>query len=340
MGKPESDYIFTTSKKQNHICSFLFYLHQGGQSSFIIVCSLFQQSVEMPILEIAPDESLVRQLVSEHWGTSVVALLFTYLAITLLWNEFWPGLRQIPGPIFAGFTRLFLVYHAAQGDGHTLYQDLHQKYGRMVRVGPQKVSISDPDVIPIIYNIGSKYEKVSLSLHDFHKCLLINIQSRFYDPFASTYKRRPLENLFATRDTEWHRRMKSTVASAYSFSSLRQFESMIDECSTMFTNAMNDMAGQPIDFGRWLQWYSFDVVGKITFSQDFGFLRNRKDTKNVIDGINAGTKVNTIISQIPELHPWLLGNDRLMNVLMAIPAVAKANPIVVLNKVCLGRRNR
>ena len=134
--------------------------------------------------------------------------------------------------------------------------------------------------------------------------------------------------------------MKSTVASAYSFSSLRQFESMIDECSTMFTNAMNDMAGQPIDFGRWLQWYSFDVIGKITFSQDFGFLRNRKDTQNVVDGIDAGTKVNTIISQIPELHPWLLGNDRLMNVLMAIPAVAKANPIVVLNKVCRERKNR
>ena len=121
----------------------------------------------MPALEIAPDESLVRQLISEHWRTSVVAVLFTYLAISLLWNEFRPGLRKIPGPIFAGFTRLFLVYHAAQGDGHTLYQDLHQKYGRMVRVGPIKVSISDPDVIPVIYNIGSKYDKVSLSLHDF-----------------------------------------------------------------------------------------------------------------------------------------------------------------------------
>ena len=33
------------------------------------------------------------------------------------------------------------------------------QYGTMVRVGPNKVSISDPEVIPIIYNIGSKYTK-------------------------------------------------------------------------------------------------------------------------------------------------------------------------------------
>ena len=107
----------------------------------------------------------------------------------------------------------------------------------------------------------------------------------------------------------------------------------------MFTNAMNDMAGQPIDLGRWVQWYAFDVISKITFSQDFGFLRNRKDSLNVVDGIDTGTKLNTVIGQVPELHPWLLGNERLMDLLMSIPATAEANPVSTLRKVCLGAQD-
>lgn len=202
-----------------------------------------------------------------------------------------------------------------------------------MRVGPEKVSLSDPDTIQVIYGIGSKYNKVSHVPDELLHHLLNGFQSVFYDAFAATYKRRPLDNLFATRDIEWHRRMKSTLAQAYSLSSLRQFGSMIDECSIMFTNAMRDLAGQPIDFGRWVQWYAFDVIGKITFSQDFGFLKNRRDGLNVVDGIDTGTKINSVIRQIPELHPWLLGNERLMDLLMAIPAMAKANPANTMKKV-------
>ena len=102
-------------------------------------------------------------------------------------------------------------------------------------------------------------------------------------------------------------------------------------------NAMKDLAGQPIDLGEWLQWYAFDVIGKITFAQTFGFLEDRQDPDKVIDGIESGTRYNTIIGQIPEMHPWLIGNERLMNLMMKIPAVAKANPVTTFKRVRLER---
>jgi hypothetical protein len=47
-----------------------------------------------------------------------------------------------------------------KGDNHLLYCSLHSKYGDIVRVGPNKLSISDPAMIPIIYGIGSGFRKV------------------------------------------------------------------------------------------------------------------------------------------------------------------------------------
>jgi Cytochrome P450 len=135
--------------------------------------------------------------------------------------------------------------------------------------------------------------------------------------------------------------MKSTIAQAYSLSSLRRLELLVNECSIAFTDAMNDMAGQSIDLSMWLQFYAFDVIGNITFSQTFGFLKDRKDSLQIIDRLEARTRYNSVIGQTPELHPWLLGNEKILNVLMAIPAFAKANPITTLSKarqseVCVG----
>ena len=292
----------------------------------------------MPSLEITKELTVLYEILADHWKTSLLAALVGYLTVTTLWTTFQPGLRTIPGPIAARFTRLFLLFQASKGNGHTIYQELHHKYGRIVRVGPGKVSISDPDMIPVIYNVGSKYGKVRQSLDDTRHYMLNDIQSSFYSAFTSTQDGSIHENLFATRDLEWHRRMKSTVAQAYSLSSLRQLESLVDECSRMFTDAMKDLAGQPIDLGRWVQWYAFDVIGNITFSRTFGFLKARKDSFGVVDGLEAGTRYNSIIGQTPEFHPWLLGNETLLNLLMVIPAVAKANPVTKLDEVCLERK--
>ena len=126
---------------------------------------------------------------------------------------------------------------------------------------------------------------------------------------------------------------KSAISQAYSLSSLRELEPLIDDCSALFMSAMKDLAGQPVDIGKWLQWYASDVIGKITFAQTFGFLENRQDPDKVIDGLEVGNKYNTIIGQIPEMHPWLIGNGRLMDLMMKVPSIAKTNPVTTFEKV-------
>jgi hypothetical protein len=50
-----------------------------------------------------------------------------------------------------------MVYNGA---GPAQYRKIHEKYGPIVRVGPNEVSVADPTMIPRIYGIGSKFTKV------------------------------------------------------------------------------------------------------------------------------------------------------------------------------------
>ena len=69
-------------------------------------------------------------------------------------------LRSIKGPFIARYTDLWRVLKVHQGDMHNVYIELHQKYGSLVRVGPNCISISGPEALAAIYNISEKLPKV------------------------------------------------------------------------------------------------------------------------------------------------------------------------------------
>src|SRR6266542_2079055 len=87
---------------------------------------------------------------------SLAIVLFISYIVYTLWKAFGPGLGNVPGPRIARLTRLYLVNETRKGKGHTLYCELHAKYGPIVRIAPNKVTISDPVAIPLIYGVGRK----------------------------------------------------------------------------------------------------------------------------------------------------------------------------------------
>lgn len=91
----------------------------------------------------------------------IVILVFITVsyAVSCLFSYFRPHLRQVPGPFLARFTRLYKVYLSIKGDMHIEHQNLHKKYGPVVRTGPNSVSIGDAEMIPEIYLQGHSYQK-------------------------------------------------------------------------------------------------------------------------------------------------------------------------------------
>jgi len=63
-------------------------------------------------------------------------------------------LRHIPGPFLAKFTNIPRFSWVKSNRAHDIHIDLHRKYGRIVRYGPNMVAVSDPAEIGKIYGFG------------------------------------------------------------------------------------------------------------------------------------------------------------------------------------------
>lgn len=93
-------------------------------------------------------------------AVSLYLLLLSFIVLCFIRTRYRRGLRRIPGPFFASFLPVDRLRTAASGlqfEDHLRY---HEKYGPLVRVGPNHVSVADGDMIPKIYNINAKFYKV------------------------------------------------------------------------------------------------------------------------------------------------------------------------------------
>lgn len=195
--------------------------------------------------------------------------------------------RNIPGPFLAQFTDLWRLWNVWKRDSHETYLKLHKKYGDVVRIGPNCISISKPDLIPTIYGVGKGY-----------------VKSDFYSVWQNIVNGRRVASMVFTTDEAVHAAMKRPIASAYSLSTLKDFEPLIDSTTAVFLSRLDELfasTGKICDLGNWLQWYAFDVIGELTFSKRLGFLERGEDVEGVCEAVGRNFGRCSVLGQMP----WL-----------------------------------
>lgn len=252
----------------------------------------------------------VVRVLSSVLGTYGPHLFLAYLVLRLFQNRFKPHLRKIPGPPAAGWSRLWRAWDASTGNCAYTFIDIHRRYGKVVRIGPAVVSLSDPKWIPTLFNSKETFKKTN-----------------FYPIQDIIYNKKAEPNLFSSIDANAHRNDKRRVGSAFSLPILLENEPAFDENLNLFMEKMSGFAkrGQDFDLGLWLQYFAFDVVGQVSIGKRFGFMDRGEDVDNIIHGITGGLTYFSVIGQIPELHKLLLGNPLLRAVM---PSMEKTNPIL------------
>lgn len=83
-----------------------------------------------------------------------VALLASLSLLYALLVALFSPLRKVPGPLAARFTNLFYLNRVRHGRFHYENSILHRKYGPLLRLGEDLVSVDDPSALKTIY--GSK----------------------------------------------------------------------------------------------------------------------------------------------------------------------------------------
>ena len=103
-------------------------------------------------------------------------------AIYVAYQRFFSPLAGIPGPFGASLSRLWIVKHSWQGNMHRQMIDLHSKYGKIIRTGPNEVSVADVKALKAIY--GSLSHPSSLHLVMFDTELTVNSHQDLARSFA------------------------------------------------------------------------------------------------------------------------------------------------------------
>ncbi|KAJ5629935.1 cytochrome P450 [Penicillium herquei] len=247
------------------------------------------------------------------WIFPIAVALLLFIITRSITRALKAGLRDLPGPWIARFTPFYRAWRISHGDAPLYYRKLHQRYGPIVRTGPNTVDISDPKALSTIYGINSKFLKSS--------------QSAFYDTFSPFFEDKVMPSMFSVRDPATHQALRRPVAQKFSMSSIKSLEPFADECTKIFIDSMKDLEGQRVDLGEWLQWYAFDVIGAITFQQRFGFMEQRKDVQNMIADLEVGLQYAGIVGQVPSLHSWMIGNIWVGKFLAMQPFVHAPDPL-------------
>ena len=245
--------------------------------------------------------------------THIILCLTVLYALSLLYSRYRPGLASIPGPTLAKWTKLWRLYDVYKCQSHQTAIRLHQQHGPLVRIAPNVVSVGDPKEIKTIYGLTGAFTKVRIfweSITHTTRWLTVMCQSAFYPIQSISWQKKPQMNLFSTRDPVYHREQKKKVAGAYSLTSLLESEPAVDSCTELLMARLDEyaMTGRPVDLGMWLQYYAFDVVGEVTFALKLGFLDKGADVDGMMSTIEGILDYASLCGQVPEMHPFLLGN--------------------------------
>lgn len=99
-------------------------------------------------------------------------LLFITFVAYVLHNKYNHGINQIPGPSLAALTDLWRLIIVWKRRPELEHIKLHQKYGPVVRLGPETVSVADPEAIKVIYALNAGFVKASSLSTAYHHILM------------------------------------------------------------------------------------------------------------------------------------------------------------------------
>ncbi|KAI5922089.1 cytochrome P450 [Camillea tinctor] len=230
--------------------------------------------------------------------SSILILIITYYVIPTLFEFLFSPLGKVPGPFWARFSRWWEYRRVANGRSNLEYIRWHKKYGPVVRVGPNRYSISRPEDVKIVYDISSKFTKT-----DYYKPL------SHPDPDQ--------QSVFTLQDNEMHKNRRRKVSALYSMSTMVSYEEAVDKMTTVCVRKLHQFSEEKrlVAIPHFMQYYAFDVIGEITFNKSFGMMEKEGDTTGLIPDIRSGNDALGYLGVIPDIVPWVYGLRSLVGIL-------------------------
>ncbi|KAI1559582.1 CypX, Cytochrome P450, partial [Pyrenophora tritici-repentis] len=218
--------------------------------------------------------------------TGALVLLVIYLVISPIIRALMTPLRSVPGPFLARFTRLWELRAVRKHDFATYNIALHEEYGPVVRLAPNRYSVNDTGASRVLLGYHNALDK-----------------SNYYTPFGDPSQ----GNLFSEVNVQIHANIRRPISQLYSNNNLLSYEPFVNACNSILLRRLKEYSGsgKQLNVRHLMQYYAFDVIGEITLGSRFGFMEEDGDKAGLITAIDEGLDYGAKVGLIPEVH-WAL----------------------------------
>lgn len=163
-------------------------------------------------------------------------------------------LHGIPGPWYSKVTRLPLKFSIITGQRIYFVHNLHKRYGHIVRLAPDEVSISSLSGFREIHRSGSPF-----------------LKSKWYEKFALAST-----GVFAMSDHKQHAQRRKLFARPFSKTELRRsWEPIVKEKAKVAVSRIRqDLTASGVsDVLKWWTFFATDTSAHLMFGESFKMLQ-------------------------------------------------------------------
>lgn len=207
-----------------------------------------------------------------------MALLLFLVILTIitiaLYRLYFHPLSSIPGPRLAALSNIWHAHHARSGRMYTLGKTLHQKYGPVVRVGPNELWINTRDSFKVIYSAGSGFEK-----SDFYLSTVLTKPSLSFSPVPPRVEVQHADtlDLLSERYMPRYRTQRRLIGPVYQLSSLKRFEPQIDAVLDSAVAKLKGLKGEEVDVKEWMHIIAVECLGAVVLGWSPGYIKAGSD---------------------------------------------------------------
>ncbi|KAI0706673.1 high nitrogen upregulated cytochrome P450 monooxygenase 2 [Earliella scabrosa] len=192
-------------------------------------------------------------------------------------------LAHYPGPVQYRISKLVFGLEATRGYSHYRLKDLHARYGDVVRIGPNELSINDVDAIgPVLGSTGLP-------------------KSTAYMGGTLGRGRDDIDGLLIGVDE--HLRRRRAWNRGLSTAAVREYEGLIAARARLFIERLGQQVGE-ISLDKWINYFSYDFMCDMTYGGGSELLKEG-DTNHVWSIVEEGLVLSHLFAHLPWLGVYV-----------------------------------
>ncbi|KAF5361309.1 hypothetical protein D9758_010292 [Tetrapyrgos nigripes] len=247
------------------------------------------------LLAVLPRHTFITPLslsLPSFWST--LALTYTTFVLTLAssitlyrLSPFHP-LANVPGPMVMKISKAYLLWISMRGERHLVFKKLHDRYGDVVRTGPNEISICQVQAMTQVLGSSGFQKGKAYAVRQSNKSI----------PQSLVVASSP--SLHARKRVLWNHGMSMQALKDYEVVMLQKGKELVEVLRRCATGADKD-----VDLVKWINYFTFDFMSEMAFGGGSSMLKDGKDTHGMWDILEQHARIMDALAQVPWLSHFV-----------------------------------